>query len=253
MVQKGSAGCRAHLFASSIGLADPKRGNKAPMTKRRIYLYADETGNLDYSGTPNPKGGGASTYFGFGTATFQTDRHGDDLLEGLHLRAKNAKEGLSLPRGFHAVDDSRKTRDEMFNLVKEQAPRFDTTFLYKSNAYPQVREKGPMYLYRMAWYLHLKEIARQVSDEHDELYVIVAEFGTKKFKATAHKAIEEVCDQISRDITLCIWIAQSAWGLQVADYGLWAVQRRLEGKKCPWYDSCVKPTLSSVFTPWGTP
>lgn len=220
---------------------------------RRIYLYADETGNLDYKGSPNPKGGGASTYFGFGTATFDTARHGDDLIEGLHLRASRSKEGISLARGFHAVDDSAKTRNEMFSLIKSQAPRFDTTFLYKANAYPYVKADGPLRLYKMAWFLHLKKIALQVSRPDDELYVVVAEFGTKQIRKAASESVAEVCDQINRNITLCVWTAQSSWGLQVADYGLWAVQRHLEGKKCTWFEPCIKPTLSTLFTPWGRP
>lgn len=220
---------------------------------QRIYLYADETGNLDYNASPNPQGGGASTYFGFGTATFNTADHGSDLLEGLHLRARCAKEGIKLERGFHAVDDSAKTRSEMFAEIRRQAPRFDATFLYKENAYPEVKREGPMRLYKMAWFLHLKEIALRVSQPEDELFIIVAEFGTKSTKRAAVEAVEDVCRQIDRDITLCVWASQSAWGLQVADYGLWAIQRTLEGRRCSWFEPCIKPTLATTFTPWGTP
>lgn len=105
----------------------------------------------------------------------------------------------------------------------------------------------------MAWYLHLKEIALQVSRPEDELFVIVAEFGTKGIRKAAFEAVHDVCQQIKRNITLCVWTSQSAWGLQVADYGLWAVQRHLEGKKCSWYKPCIEPTLASTFTPWGMP
>lgn len=218
---------------------------------KRIYLYADETGNLDYEGTPNPKGGGASIYFGFGTATFSTNDHGDDLLEGLHLRAKCSKAGMALPKGFHACDDSNKTRSEMYAAIQKQSPRFDTTFLYKSNAYRHVKAAGPMRLYKIAWFLHLKEIALQVSEPNDELFVVVSEFGTKGTRRAAFEAVHDVCQQIDRDITLCVWTAQSAWGLQVADYGLWAVQRNLEGKRCTWYEPCIAPSLATLFTPWG--
>lgn len=225
---------------------------KTPLTKR-IYLYADETGNLDYQGSPNPKGGGASTYFGFGTATFTTENHGNDLLGGLHLRAQMANKDVKLTKGFHACDDSNKTRSEMFAEIQKQAPRFDTTFLYKANAYPSIKNAGSMRLYKMAWFLHLKEIAVRVSKPGDELFVIVAEFGTKRVRNTAYEAVKDVCEQINRDITLCVWTAPSSWGLQVADYGLWAVQRHLEGKKCSWFDPCIEPNLASLFTPWGQP
>lgn len=219
---------------------------------KRVYLYADETGNLDYDGQPNPNGGGASTYFGFGTATFDTADHGDDLLNGLHLRAHCSKAGIRLTKGFHACADSNRTRNEMFPEIKKQAPRFDATFLYKANAYPYIKAEGPMRLYELAWFLHLKRVALQVSDPEDELFVVVAEFGTKGIRNAAFQAVEDVCAQINRNITLCVWTAQSSWGLQVADYGLWAVQRNLEGKNCSWFQPCIQPTLSSLTFPWGT-
>jgi len=54
-----------------------------------------------------------------------------------------------------------------------------------------------------------------------------------------------------RDIVLCIWKSSSSWGLQMADYGLGAVQRVLEGKTCSWYEPCILPTLHTAFPPWG--
>jgi len=211
-------------------------------------MYADETGNLDYS--PSGKAG-ATDYFGFGTAVFSQD-HGEHLFGGLQLRAKlETIDGLSLPKGFHAVDDSKKTKDEMFDVIRDQAPRFDTTFLLKASAYPNVKQRGEMYLYKMAWYLHFKEIALQVSNLHDDLYVIVGSIATSGRKAQAQAAIEDVCSQVNRVIHLCHWDACTSWGLQVADYGLWATHRSLMGRSCKWFAPCVQPTLQSVFTPWG--
>lgn len=215
-------------------------------------MYADETGNLDYEGSPNPQGGGASTYFGFGTATF-TDGHAEGLLSGLHLRAQLSAQGLNLPKGFHVCDDSTRTRNQMFKVVEQQVPRCDATFLYKANAYDSIRSEGPLRLYKMAWWLHLKKVALEVAGPDDELYVIAAEFGTKGTLRAVQEALAEVCSQLDRKITLCVWRSPTSWGLQVADYGLWAVQRSLEGKKCTWYEPCIKPTLRRCFFPWGRP
>lgn len=212
-----------------------------------VFLYADETGNLDYGGAGKR---GATTYFGFGTAVFYGD-HGRQLMEGLRLRVQVTAAGVSLTRGFHAVDDSRQTRDAMYTLIGNQAPRFDTTFLLKSAAYPSVQAAGEMRLYKMAWFLHFKEIARQIASKGDRLIVVAGTFGTHKRRAQAEAALADVCSQIDRDITLCVWDAASSWGLQVADYALWAVHRDLEGRVCDWYEPHVKPHLESVFTPWG--
>ena len=70
--------------------------------------------------------------------------HGTALWEGLHLRAQLERKGLRLPKGLHAKNDSHSTRDEAFALIARQAPRFDTTFLFKANAYPRIKEAGQL-------------------------------------------------------------------------------------------------------------
>lgn len=216
-----------------------------------VYIYADETGNLDYSGAADPRGGGASTYFGFGTAVFSGD-HGKDLLEGLHARARTSQIGVDLvARGFHAGEDSHRTRTEMFEILHQQAPRIDSTFLLKRNAYEYVRRAGDMRLYKLAWYLHFKGMVFDVASPEDEIYVIVAAFGTKARKKAAQAAIRDVCDQTGLNITLCIWQASTSWGLQIADYALWSTQRVLEGKRCTWHEPCVAPHSRPPRFPWG--
>lgn len=212
-----------------------------------IYLYADETGNLDYASAGKQ---GATDYFGFGTAVFKGD-HGAQLMEGLKLRARLAGQGISLDSGFHAVNDSHATRDEVYGIIAGQAPRFDATFLLKANALPRVKAQGEMRLYKLAWFLHFKEIARRVSNRNDHLYVIAGTFGTKERKKQAEMAIRDVCNQVDRDVTLCVWSAASSWGLQVADYGLWATHRDLTGKQNHWFDLHVAPHLETNFHPWG--
>ncbi|MGY0485966.1 DUF3800 domain-containing protein [Streptomyces sp. WG-D5] len=212
-----------------------------------IYVYADETGDLDMSGSR-----GASAYFGFGTAVFEGD-HGHCLWQGLQLRCHLERNGVLLPQGLHAKNDSNSTRSEVFDLIKAQAPRIDTTFLLKQKAYPRIREAGQMRLYKLAWYLHFKEIVRRVSSPGDTVYVIAASLTTNKKEGSARHALQDVCQQLStdREIILCVWNAPTSWGVQVADYSLWAVQRILEGRKCSWYEPCVVPTLATTFTPWG--
>jgi len=176
---------------------------------------------MDLSGSS-----GASTYFGFGTAVFRGD-HGGHLMEGLRLRAQLERSGLRLPKGMHAKNDSHATRDQVFDLMGRQAPRFDTTFLHRASAYGRVKAAGPTYLYKLAWYLHFRTIALQVSEPGDTLYVIAATLTTNRKAESARDALVDVCQQAAhdREIVLCMWDAASSWGVQVADYGLWAVQR----------------------------
>lgn len=215
-----------------------------------VYIYADETGNLDYGTKP-----GASPYFGFGTAVFRFE-HPEALWGGLSLRAslaagQNGRPGVALPKGFHAVQDTWATKTAMFTAIKEQQPRFDSTFLMKANAYERVRTLGEMHLYKMAWFLHFKHLARQVSKSGDTLVVVVATLGTKARQREADAALRDICSQVDRQFVLCVWDASTSWGLQVADYGLWATQRSVEGRSGTWYQDFIEPSCSPPFFPWG--
>jgi len=215
-----------------------------------VFLYADETGNLDYeAGVGSNR---ESPYFGFGTAAFTGD-HGSQLFRGLATRAGLSALGLYLPGGFHAKNDTTATRQAMFDLIKESSPRFDMTFLCKPNAYPLVKNRGQMYLYKMAWYLHLKEVAMRVASPADKLYVVAGTFGTKRRATEAREALADVCRQVDRDITLCVWESASSWGLQVADYGLWAAHRNLMGRSSGWFRDAIEPNIQTSFRPWGEP
>jgi hypothetical protein len=210
------------------------------------YMYADETGDLDLTGAF-----GASRYFGIGTAVFP-DAHGDQLWEGLRLRCLLESKGVRLPRGFHAKNDSHATRAEVFSLIQRQRPRFHTTFLLKAKAQQSITDAGPVRLYRTACYLHFKQVVGLVSRPGDRVFVIVGTLQTHNKRDAMRWAIEDACAEIGgRVIVPCIWDSPSSWGLQVADYGLWATHRVLEGRSCPFFETSIGPTLRSFRTPWG--
>jgi hypothetical protein len=169
-------------------------------------VYVDETGDLDYSGNPR-----ASAYFGIGSATF-LGSHGRELGEGLELRCRLESDGLSLPRGFHAKDDSHRTRDDVFGLIRKQAPRFDVTLLDKPRALSRIQAANVTYRYKLAIFLHLKWLIPKVAPTTGNVFVILGSL------QTAGK----------RDAV-----------------------RAAEGRPCTWLDPCAPPTLASDFRPWN--
>lgn len=62
---------------------------------------------------------------------------------------------------------------------------------------------------------------------------------------------EDVCRQTGLKIVLCVWDASSSWGLQVADYGLWALQRKLDHGDDSWHSRYIGALESTVRFPWG--
>ncbi len=212
------------------------------------FVYSDETGSLDYSTSAGPR-------FAVGTATFKGD-HSAAMWSGFTLRTSLEAAGVKLPKGFHAVDDSRHTRDAVFSAIDAHPPdRVDYTYFTKANAYDHVRERGKPHLYKLALYQHLKYVIPLIAGPGDRVFAIAATIHLNKNTLTAaREALDDVCDQLSgdgREVSASLWESRSSWGLQVADYCTWAVQRDFEGKACPWYPAVVRPLVKSRYGPWN--
>lgn len=67
-----------------------------------VYVYVDETGSCDYEQDSGPR-------FAIGSATYVGD-HRDAMWEGMRMRAAMEARHIHMPRGFHACEDSNRTR-----------------------------------------------------------------------------------------------------------------------------------------------
>lgn len=209
-----------------------------------IYVYMDETGSCDYTPDSGPR-------FVVGSATYVGD-HKDGMWSGFAARTRVERAGVDLRHGFHATQDSNKTRGEFFKLIEQHPPRFDATFFTKERAFATVRSRGKPYLYKLALYQHLKHLIPLISSPGDDIYVIAGTIDLSSMKSAARNALADVCQQLARDrtITPCLWEARTSWGIQVADYCLWALQRHLDRRECKWYDDVVEAIQASCYGPW---
>ena len=187
----------------------------------RIYLFADESGNFDFS-TQH----GASKYFILTTLTAPDCSLGDGLLA---LRRDLAWSGAGLDTEFHATTDKQTIRDEVFKVLQGHEFRIDATILEKAKAKPSIRPTEERF-YQMAWYLHMKYVAPRVIRPGDQLLVLGASVGTKKRRTAFHAAIRDVIHQVSPTTAFQVasWAAASDPCLQAADYCAWALQRKWE-------------------------
>lgn len=184
------------------------------------YVFADEAGNFDFSRNP-----GASRYFVLTTVTMNDCLIGTTI-QG--LRRNLAWRGLHLDSCFHATEDPQAVRDEVFAVIAAAHLRVDATVLEKPKAQPHLQSEAA--LYKMAWYLHFKYVARHIAARPDRLLVAAASLGTKKRRGAFHAAVEDVVDQVSpcASYRVAFWPMASDPCLQVADYCTWAIQRKWE-------------------------
>lgn len=190
-----------------------------PMSRR--YVFADESGNFDFS-----RRRGASKYFILTTVTTDDLSAGQALLD---LRRELAWRGLGLDTEFHATTDSQAIRDHVYGVHANHEFRVDATILQKSKAQPSIRSTDERF-YQMAWYLDMKYLAPRIVGRDHELFVVGASLGTKKRRRVLHAAIADVLHQVSPTTRFRVasWEATSDPCLQVADYCAWAIQRKWE-------------------------
>lgn len=211
---------------------------------RDLFLYLDETGQLGMSG---------ESYFGLGQAAFR-ENYSEAIRDALQLRFELERNGIHLPRGFHAKDDTDATRVKVFELIANHAPRVDVTLLNKRYIPEPIRseiESDRVQMYYRAWQKHFSYQARYVLKRSDRVFVVAASlFEHRRKQQAARAAIESVLKKFAwLDLTLCVWDNPTTWGLQVADYALWAVQRDLINGSCKHFAK-VSPFIETVYSPW---
>lgn len=213
----------------------------------RVYVFGDEAGDLAFKPPTQP---GVSRYFIIGTVAMDDCSIGTAITE---LRREFAWNGLHLDE-FHATVDKQRVRDRVFDIIAQRDLRFDATILDKRKAYPYTYS-DPLYFYKLAWYMHFKDVAPAIADAKDELLVVASALQIKRkkrtTKAAVHKAVTEVVDQVSPTVVChCAFTpAKSDPCLQVADYLTWAVQRKFEMNDHRSYD-LIADKIGSIYQPF---
>lgn len=210
-----------------------------------VHVWVDELGTIEYKDKQQP-------FFGFGSIA-SLEPLGELAHRAEVLRHTLSVDGVDLTKGFHCRDDKYSTKKAFFELVKAHGEEFHATLLKKDNAYPRVQSKGDMYLYKLAWKLHIQYLIDRYRAISDDLHVVVGSFNTRKRAAEARSAVKDVCSQFGGKIVVSVWDAQSSIGIQAADYCLWATHQRIKGKEDHWHLDYVEPIKGGpVFYPWGT-
>lgn len=159
----------------------------------KIHVFADESGNFDFSRTP-----GASRYFILTTVTMEDCSIGASMM-GLRREMALAGDGLTNPE-FHATTDEQAVRNRVFDVLGAHKFRVDATILDKAKAQPSIRPTSTRF-YQMAWYLHMKFVVPRIVSAGDDLLVVSASIGKKAEKAAFHAAVTDVIGQAGRGIS----------------------------------------------------
>ena len=211
----------------------------------RSYIYADESGNFDFSDGP-----GATHYFILTTVTVADDAIERDLQE---LRRELAWEGEPLAAGFHATNDKQRVRDRVFAAIGRQDFRVDATILEKRKVNPRLRLTEARF-YRFAWYRHLAGLIPALTQSSDELLIVAASIGTNAMRSALQQEVSTAERNAAMPVVIrsAMWQARTNPLLQVADYCAWALQRKWEREPSDTrsYD-LIRDRIASEFDVFG--
>ena len=205
----------------------------------RRYVYADESGNFDFSNGP-----GASRYFILTTVVVASHAIEADLMD---LRRQLAWEGEPLASGFHATNDKQRVRDRVFAVLGQHDFRVDATILEKRKASPQIRTAEARF-YGFAWYAHLAGLIPGLAAVSDELLIIAASIGTSAMRSALQLEIRLATRNTAQRNTIKadMWSAPSNSMLQAADYCAWALHRKWERADVRAY-ALIEDKIASEF------
>lgn len=189
----------------------------------RNYIYADESGNFDFSGHQQ-----ATRYFML--VSVALDENAIAPLENdlRNLQRELAWEGFSLPKGFHATTDKQYVRNRVFAVLPRHDFRIDATIIAKRKVNPALHNTNERF-YGFAWYAHLTGLVAALGGSYDELLITAASI-TGKMAAAFRSEVAIAERRLPANAVMKCDVADAASNpmLQVADYCAWALRRKWE-------------------------
>ena len=207
-----------------------------------VYLFLDESGNFDFSpnGTKHLVLTSVSMRRQF-PAVVALDSFRYDCLE----------DGVDLEY-FHCAIDRAPVRDKVFDLIAADldAIRIDCLILEKRKARPELLEGNSWGIYKwMLGYFMRRLVAAEKEAGTKNVVAITDSIPNKKKRNSIEKEIKGAVGRRQLpgiQYRLIHHESRSHFGLQIADYCCWVIQRKWEKGQLAWHDS-IKPAIRHEF------
>ena len=185
-----------------------------------VYLFFDESGNLDF-------GSNGSRHFCFGALTL---RDPGPLSAALtRLRYAMLEQGMELEY-FHAAEDRQAVRDQVFATLNEVGGfELDLLVADKERMHPAMRD--PFEFYCHLGYTLVQAVLDRVRHLDEPIVIITDTLPLQRDRKALAKAFRAAIRRTLGGRQFCIVHHPSAAhpGLQAVDYCTWALQRKLRG------------------------
>jgi hypothetical protein len=207
---------------------------------RRLYVFLDEGGNLDFS--PN-----GTKYFTLSSVCQERPFACQQRLD--QLRYDLIEQGVDIEY-FHAAVDNQAVRNQVFAIIREHLATFkiDSVLIEKRKTGPVLRPVERFYPKMLGYLLrHILESHRL--QDFAEVIVITDAIPVKNLRRAVEKAVKvTLADMLPGDVRYRLLHHDSkAHGcLQVADYCNWAIYRKWTNGDARSYD-VIREAVRSEF------
>ncbi|MCB9073737.1 MAG: DUF3800 domain-containing protein [Bdellovibrionaceae bacterium] len=210
--------------------------------KHALYMFLDESGDLNFSKT-------GSNYFILSSlSAFRPFPWYQDLID-LKFKYLESPHHLNLQR-FHASEDRQEIRDGVFEILNKHHASFrlDSIIVQKNKAHPKVRELDrfyPMILRYLLTYVVKGYQHKQIS----EAIFVTDTLPVKKGRNAIDKGIKtHLKDAFPSNLMHQIhhWDSKSTIGLQAVDYLNWAIYKKWNNGEMRPYNQ-IKNSVHSEF------
>lgn len=181
-----------------------------------IFLFLDETGNLDFSSN-------GTEFYGFGCLA--TRSPGSLLAPLSALRYELLEAGLEIER-FHATEDKQPIRNRVFEILRVvDGLEFDSIIIDKRRVPPRFYPVEKFYVYFVGYLIDL--VLKRFSGS-ERIVLITDKIPVAKKREAVAKAFKQYVRTAlgDRPFTVVHQSSSAHMCLQAADYFMWAIYKK---------------------------
>lgn len=208
--------------------------------KHALYIFLDEGGDFNFSPT-------GSRFF---TITSIAKVRPFNVSKALHsLKFDLLEDGVDIEH-FHASEDKQKTRDKVFEIIKNNLEDqvIDSIIVEKCKTGPALQVAVKFYP-RMIGYLLKYVLERADMTRISDVIIVTDSIPLQKKRKAIEKAIKlTLRAELPRSVVFRVLhhASKSCFGLQIADYCNWAIYRKWQRADTRSYD-LIKHGIRSEF------
>ena len=208
--------------------------------KRILYIFLDEGGNLDFSGS-------GTKYFTFTSLSKERPFKEYKAMNDLKYDLIELETEIEY---FHASEDRQAVRNRLFNIINTHLDqtRLDSLIVEKRKTGPALRAEEKFYP-RMLGYLLKYVVNGYDLTMFEKVIVFTDSIPVQRKKKAIEKAIKIfLANVLPSGVTYSIFhhASKSNYDLQIADYCNWAIYRKWESGDARSYD-IIKRVVRSEF------